>query len=161
MQRLIEAGAGRETKHLQTAIEYAKGKAHQSIVVYLRSFTGWSALHYACHMDDVVGAARLLHEGADPLLENEKGVSPFMLALLNDSKPTSLQLQDMMKGAVAPWCPESHALFPPAHRRHVFHLMLTQQRLSWMYSSDYLPVELWISIISFMPKTWHSPGFAA
>src|SRR5690349_6674846 len=48
-----------------------------------RGAFGTPALHWRVHVDDLVGAKRLLKAGADPNELTERGVSPLTIAIAN------------------------------------------------------------------------------
>ena len=62
-------------------------------------------------------------------------------------------------GALAPWSPESHHLFPPAFRRgvqHVFGLMLALNAQRQAEGKAHVRAELWHRVIAHLPGDWGS-----
>ena len=55
-----------------------------------------------------------------------------------------------------PWTPRSHSIaFPPAFRRHQYNILLAQVYLdmSCLGLSPYMPLEMWLRIMSYTPRT--------
>ena len=66
---------------------------------------------------------------------------------------------ELIMGALEPWSPESHHLFPPAFRRgvrHVLGLMMALNAQRQAVGKAQVRVELWHQIIAHLPREWGS-----
>ncbi len=146
----------------------AQDLGHDVMLQWLEAHWQTSAFGIACHSRFADRMLAHLAEGTNPtLVQSVSGVymTPFQLCLHVSDEPWASSINstccDIIKRATSWWCPASHFLFPQEMRRCVQRTMMLASKASTASDQEHmlpkLPLEIWLHIASFIPRTVTNP----
>lgn len=143
------------TAHHNTALSLAVD--FPNVISYLKTIAGWRPLQIAAEARNKDRIIALLQSGALPSHVGAES-APTALAIAktnfeyNGATPVDQDVIALLHTATEPWGPQRHALFPARTRRTVFRTMLLMHRLAFSEQFPILPTEMWMHILSFLPR---------
>jgi hypothetical protein len=106
----------------------------------------------------------MLSAGENPTLSkrvNGIAYTPYELCTLPFEDawalPTSEKCCDIITLALSPWAIRSHFLFPPSFRKCIQRVLLVAEIVKKHEIRPTMPAELWLQMLSFVPRTVMNP----
>jgi len=156
VQHLAAHGANiraRTSRHDNDAI--ALSVDTPEVQEYLRTIWDWRPLQVACDARLVDRVHEMLRAGVDPI-HGYQSPSPLQICKATSeypgaSEPNDLLMQ-LMTQSCRRWSPITHSLHGAEQRAAVVTVLMLKRRLDHTEGMPTLPPEMWMHILSFMPR---------